>query len=230
MALIGTTIVGGTANFNLEYLPEFIVIGDALDNTTNLLPSGLLVNISGTVTIDLQSTALIKAFAARMGNLSEKTAGAVRRGKVYRLAYGGRPQTRVNIQITQPAGGTGQSVYGFSTYNDGRVAVSASQTQINPNSSLSFDKFDDLFVDGSVSSSQLTFVSGWTEPMSQDEIKALNTMMMSLDPELTVGDLPLYFPNGGSGGAPMYKNVRIFTGGTARNVMRIGKITTTGVS
>lgn len=231
--LIGQTIVNGTATINLEFLPEFIIIGDPLDNTANLLPSALQVNVSGVNTIELQSTALIKAFAARMGNLSEKgtglATGAVRRGKVYRLAYGGATQARTQIQITQPAGGAAQQVYGFSTYKDGRVCVRAAQTQVNAQSSLMFDSFDDLVVDGSIANAQVTFTSGWTEQVVESEIKALNTMMKALDPDLTMGDLPLYFPNGSGNGDRVYQSVRIFTGANARNVLRIGKITTSGV-
>jgi hypothetical protein len=224
MSVIGVTTVNGTTTLNPQYCPEFIMIGDPLDDTANLLPSAFKVTVSGKPTIDLKTTVLIKAFGEVFGNLSENAGGVVKLGKIYRISYGQLNGKNTEISITQPAGGAAQNIYAFSTQSAPKtnpVAVKATQLQINANTTQDFENFDFLAIDGAIDQLQSKFrVSGWDEVLLSEEQKGLNLMRRNLSPDGTIAGLDNVFPNFDR----LVNLVRIYNGAAARNALIVGQI------
>lgn len=222
MSVIGATVVNGTATINLNYMPEFIVIGDLLDNTANLQPSAIRVDVDGKNLINISGTNLIKAFAGVMGNLSEKgtglATGAVRLGKIYRLGLSGGSDRRTQIQITQPVGGAAQTIYGFSISQTQKpIVVSAQMETINANTSQTFTNFIHLFGDGEIDRADISFANGYQESILTPELKAINSMRRSLDPDGTIGDLAQVYPNADG----LLQSVRVYMGANARTFLKV---------
>lgn len=221
--IIGQTVVGGTVTLNPQFLPEFLVIGSVSNVTGNNAPTSLNVTIDGTPRISIPSAALVRAFGA-FGGLwaTGVAAGGTRDLAIYRIANGGLGQRNITIQISQGAGGAAQNVYGFTTSkNDGTVVTAKVQT-IVANSSMTFDTFDCLFVDGALSERTLNFKSGWTETILQDELNAINSLLRVMETEgATIGGLAEVYYNR----YQTYSSVKLETGANARVVMRIGRAT-----
>jgi hypothetical protein len=171
MALIGSFPASSSAVFNLDFLPEKLLIQTASANTQAL--TNFSVVTSGVQLMSITDvnrlTALAKFDSGAI--LSEPSAAVSETASYLRLATG-----RVNkaTTITGTNGdATIRNVFAAST-NISNVARRAVEQSINPSANATFDNFEGLFFDSThVLRAQITFANGYTDEYSVNELFAL---------------------------------------------------------
>lgn len=173
MALIGSFAASSSAVFNLDFLPEKILIGSASENTQSL--SSFSVVTSGVQLMSITSvnrlTALAKFDSGAILQEPDGAAFASETASYLRLATG-----RIN-KATTLTGTNGvasaKNVYAAST-NISNVARRAVEQSINPSANATFNNFEALFFDPTnVLRAQLTFSNGYTDEYTPTELLAL---------------------------------------------------------
>ena len=172
MAQIGTLGASTSAVFNLDFLPEYILIGEAAD--ANQHASNLSVVTSGiqlmSITDAQRITALAKFDSGAVLNFADTTISA-RTSSYLKLAVG-RINKASTITMTNGTA-TAQSVYAAST-NITNVARRAVEQSINASANATFNNFEALiFSPTNVLRAQITFDNGFTDEYTVAEIAAL---------------------------------------------------------
>jgi hypothetical protein len=173
MALIGSFAASSSAVFNLDFLPEKILIGSASENTQSL--SNFSVVTSGVQLMSITSvnrlTALAKFDSGAILQEPDGAAFASETASYLRLATG-----RINkaTTITGTNGvASARNVYAAST-NISNVARRAVEQSINPSANATFDNFEALIFDPTnVLRAQITFANGFTDEYTPTELLAL---------------------------------------------------------
>lgn len=173
MALIGSFPASSSAVFNLDFLPEKILVADTSNQTQAL--SNLSVVTSGvqlmSITSDVRITALAKfdsgaALSNPSGGQTESVAASY-----LRLATG-----RINKATTitgTNAIAVNRDFFAAST-NIGSVARRAVEQSINPSANATFDNFEGLFfAPANILRAQITFSNGFTDEYTVSELAAL---------------------------------------------------------
>lgn len=173
MALIGSFAASSSAVFNLDFLPEKLLVGDT--SSSNFSLTNLSVVTSGTQLMSITDVSRISALAkydsgailtSPAGGLTESTTC-----QFLRLATG-----RINkaTTITGTNGSTSiRDVYASST-NINNVARRAVEQSINPSANATFDNFEALFfLPTNVLRAQITFANGFTDEYTVPELAAL---------------------------------------------------------
>lgn len=174
MSLIGSFPASASNVFNLDFLPEYFLVGSA--SATNQSLSSLSVVTSGQQLMSVTSvdriTALSKFDSGAI--LSDPTLPGISvstTASYIRLSTG-----RINKATTitgTNAAATIQSVYAAST-NISNVARRAVEQSINPSANSTFDNFEALIFDGAnVLRAQITFANGYSDEYTVAELQAL---------------------------------------------------------
>ena len=217
MALIGTFPASASAVFNLDYLPEYFLIGTAGAASQEL--TNLSVVTSGVQLMSITDVGRITALAKfDSGAILDEgtTAGTTnsRTASYLKLATG-----RINkaSTITGTNGAvTAQNVFAAST-NITNIARRAVEQSINPSANATFNDFEALIFDaGNVLRAQVTFDNGFTDEYSVAEIRALYSRYHIAD---NGGTLEGYTVIAADSGAGKIAQVVLFAGAGSQVVV-----------
>jgi len=174
MALIGSFPASSSAVFNLDFLPEYFLVG-ATNNSTQRLTNFSVVT-SGvqlmSITDVTRLTALSKFDSGALlddpltpGSFNSMT------GSYLRLATG-----RINKATTLTGtNGTASVSNAFAaSTNISNIARRAVEQSINPSANATFDNFEALiFAPANILRAQITFANGFSDEYTVEEILAL---------------------------------------------------------
>jgi hypothetical protein len=173
MSLIGTFPASGSSVFNLDFLPEYFLVGDAGSATQSL--SSLSVVTSGTQLMSITDvdrlTALAKFDSGAILDYPEPTTNQSRTASYLRLATG-----RINKATTITGTNGVASVRNASaaSTNISNVARRAVEQSINPSANATFNNFEALiFLTTNILRAQITFANGFSDEYTADELCAL---------------------------------------------------------
>jgi len=173
MALIGQFPASSSAVFNLDFLPEYLLVQDTASSQQSL--SSLSVVTSGvqlmSITDIQRITALAKfdsgailTYPAAAGTITSRTASYLK------LATGRINKATTITGVNSVA--SVRNVYAAST-NINNVARRAVEQSINPSANATFDNFEALFFDPTnVLRAQITFANGFTDEYTPTELQA----------------------------------------------------------
>jgi hypothetical protein len=172
MALIGSFAASSSAVFNLDFLPEKFLIGNAADGNQSL--SNFSVVTSGIQLMSITNvdrlTALAKFDSGAI--LSDPTnPGRSATSSYLRLATGriNKASTITGTNSTLAV----QDVYAAST-NISNIARRAVEQSINPSANATFENFESLiFSATNILRAQITFANGFSDEYSVPELRAL---------------------------------------------------------
>jgi hypothetical protein len=172
MALIGSFPASGSAVFNLDFLPEKLLIGSA--STPNQSLSNFSVVTSGVQLMSITNvdrlTALSKFDSGAL--LADPSAGNISMACQYLKLATGRINKATTITGTNSVA-TARDTYAAST-NLSNVARRAVEQSINPSANATFDNFECLIFDLThILRAQITFANGFSDEYSPAEILAL---------------------------------------------------------
>lgn len=192
MAQIGNLVASTSVIFNLDFLPERLLV-DKPDTDVPL--SQLSVVTSGTQIASITAAARIRALAKFD---SGATLGADIKVPMWlRLAFG-RINKQTTINATNSGAGT-EAVFASST-GLGNVARLAVEQSINPSANATFQNFEALFYDPTnVLRVQLIFGNGFTDEYSVTEIDALYSAYNVADADGRLAGLSCIAGNSGAG-------------------------------
>jgi hypothetical protein len=175
MALIGTYPASGSAVFNLDFLPEKVLVG-GVNETTQFL-SNFSVVCSG---VQLMSITDVNRFTA----LAKFDSGAILQDPVlpptaadnqaaaYLRLASGRINKATTITGTNSTAGI-RNFFAAST-SISNIARRAVEQSINASANATFDNFEALIFDGAnVLRAQITFANGFTDEYTVAELHAL---------------------------------------------------------
>jgi len=217
MALIGQFPASGSAVFNLDFLPEYVLVNSASSATQAL--TNFSVVTSGTQLMSITDvnrlTALAKFDSGAIlddpnapGTVNSTTASYIR------LATG-----RIN-KATTITGTNGvaaiQNFYAAST-NITNVARRAVEQSINPSANATFDNFEALFFAGAnILRAQITYANGFTDEFTVPELQALYSKFHVAD---AFGNLESLICIDADSGAGLISQVVLFAGAGAAVVV-----------
>ena len=170
MALIGGFPASGSAVFNLDFLPEKVLVGTPEANTQHL--TNFSVVTSG---IQLMSITSVQRFTALAkfdsGGILANVGSDSTTASYLRLATG-RINKATTITGTNGTAST-QNFFAAST-NIGAVARRAVEQSINPSANATFDNFEAIIFDpANILRAQITFANGFTDEYTVQELRAL---------------------------------------------------------
>lgn len=174
MALIGTFPASASAVFNLDFLPEYFLVGSSSNPSQNL--SSFSVVTSGVQLMSITSAQRLTGLAkfdsgailddpAPVGTVNSTTSSYLK------LATG-----RINkaTTITGTNGTAGVLNVFAASSNLTNVARRAVEQSINPSANATFDNFEALLFDPThVLRAQITFENGFTDEYVPTELFAL---------------------------------------------------------
>jgi hypothetical protein len=218
MALIGQFPASASAVFNLDFLPEKLLIGNT--NSENQALSNFSVVTSGTQLMSITSV-------TRLTALSKFDSGAVLTDPVItpginnnmaaqylRLATG-----RINKATTitgTNSDPSAKNVLAAST-NIGNVARRAVEQSINPSANATFDNFECLIFDpANILRAQITFANGFTDEFAPQELDALYANYHVADAQGRLEGLTCIDADSGAG---LISQVVIFNGSGGSTVV-----------
>jgi len=171
MALIGSFAASSSAVFNLDFLPEYILIGDTGDDTQAL--SNFSVVTSGVQLMSITNVDRLTALAKfDSGGLLSGTLAAETMVASYLKLSTGRINKATTITGTNGVA-SAKNVYAAST-NIGNVARRAVEQSINPSANATFSNFEALIFNGAnVLRAQITFSNGFSDEYTVEELRAL---------------------------------------------------------
>jgi hypothetical protein len=174
MSLIGSIATTATGVFNLDFLPEYLLIGAPNAPTQSL--TNLSVVTSGVQLMSITNVDRLTALAkfdsgailddpATPGTVNSQTAS-------YLKLSTGRVNKATTITGTNGSAST-REVYAVST-NITNVARRAVEQSINANANATFNNFEALFfLPANVLRAQITFENGFTDEFTVVELQAL---------------------------------------------------------
>lgn len=200
MALIGSFPVSASAVFNLDFLPEYLLVGTSFTDfqplsSISVVTSGVqLMSITDrnriTALGKFDSGAILSAPASPGSNTS-KTA-------YYLKLATGRINKATTIQGVNAVAAV-QDTFAAST-NISNVARRAVEQSINPSANATFDNFECLiFSPTNVLRAQVTFSNGYTDEYTPTELQALYAKYHVTDREGELADLICIDGNSGAG-------------------------------
>jgi hypothetical protein len=211
MALIGSFPASASAVFNLDFLPEKVLVV-ATASATQIL-SNFSVVCSGTQLMSITNV-------NRLTALAQFDSGAVLDNTVpitssyLRLATG-RINKATTITGTNPVAET-RDFYAAST-NITNVARRAVEQSINASANATFDNFEALIFDSTnVLRAQVTFANGFTDEYSVPELRALYANYHISDQN---GDLAGLTVIDADSGAGLISQVVLFNGNGGTTVV-----------
>ena len=215
MALIGSFAASGSAVFNLDFLPEKILIGSTFQ--ANQALSNFSVVTSGTQLMSITNvnrlTALAKFDSGAI--LTDPTAANISTTASYLRLATGRINKATTITGTNGVAAP-QDVYAAST-NIGNIARRAVEQSINPSANATFDNFECLiFDDANLLRAQVTFANGFTDEYTPAELKALYANYHVTD---SFGALENLVCIDGDSGAGLISQVVLFNGAGGTTVV-----------
>jgi hypothetical protein len=218
MALIGSFAASSSAVFNLDFLPEKILVESTDAGSQSL--SNLSVVTSGvqlmSITDGDRITALAKfdSGAVLQDPLTVPTANTNMAAQYLRLATG-----RINKATTitgTNAVALPRQFYAAST-NINNVARRAVEQSINPSANATFDNFEALIFSGTnVLRAQITFANGFTDEYTVPELRALYANYHIADAE---GNLQTQVVIDADSGAGLISQVVLFNGSGGSTVV-----------
>lgn len=170
MALIGTIPASASAVFNLDYLPERLLLGSLFTpraSNLSVVTSGIQLM---SITSQPRIAALAKYDSGGVLTLNDATAPD------FVLAYIRLATGRINKASTITALNSTASVQNVeaASTNISNVARRAVEQSINASANATFDNFEALFFDPTnVLRAQITFDNGFTDEYTVTELKAL---------------------------------------------------------
>jgi hypothetical protein len=213
MALIGQFPASGSAVFNLDFLPEKVVVGSAAGNTQNL--SNFSVVTSGVQLMSITDVIRLTALAKfDSGAIVTDDPSNSMTASYLRLATG-----RINKATTITGTNSNvaaQDFYAAST-NISNVARRAVEQSINPSANATFDNFEALIFDAAnVLRAQITFANGFTDEYTPVELRALYSNYHISDASGTLEGLTVIDADSGAG---LITQVTLFAGSGAAVVV-----------
>jgi hypothetical protein len=172
MALIGSFAASSSAVFNLDFLPEKLLIAGTA--TTNQALSNLSVVTSGVQLFSITDVARVTAIAKFDSGacLSDPSAANESTTASYLRLATGRINKATTITGTNSVA-SARNVFAAST-NLSNVARRAVEQSINPSANATFDNFEALFFLGAnILRAQITFANGFTDEYTPEELRAL---------------------------------------------------------
>lgn len=200
MALIGSFPASSSAVFNLDFLPEYILVAatyadnQALSNFSVVTSGQQLMSITNvsrlTALAKFDSGAILSANTTP-GTTNSETASYLR------LATG-RINKATTITGTNSVAST-QNVFAAST-NIGNVARRAVEQSINPSANATFDNFEALiFSATNILRAVITFANGYSDEYDVQEIRALYAKYHVTDVAGELQDLLVIDSDSGAG-------------------------------
>ena len=217
MALIGSFPASSSAVFNLDFLPEFLLIGNSHSDFQPL--SSLSVVTSGVQLMSITDQARITALGkfdsgailtapATAGTITSKTA-------FYLKLATGRINKATTIQGVN-ARVTAENTFAAST-NISNVARRAVEQSINASANATFDNFEALFFSPTnILRAQITFANGYTDEYTPTELQALYAKYHVSDREGELADLLCIDADSGAG---LISQVVLFNGSGGTTVV-----------
>lgn len=172
MALIGNFAASSSAVFNLDFLPEKILVG--LTNEPNQYLSNFSVVTSGVQLMSITSltrfTALAKFDSGAV--LNDPSASNISTTAAYLRLATGRINKATTITGTNAVAAS-VGLFAAST-NISDVARRAVEQSINPSANATFDNFESLIFDATnILRAQITFANGFSDEYTPVELQAL---------------------------------------------------------
>jgi len=213
MALIGQFGASASAVFNLDFLPEKVLVGTTAEDNQSL--SNLSVVTSGVQLMSITSVTRITALAKfDSGGILVDEPGNSLTASYLRLATG-----RINKATTiNGTNGTAAAVdfYAAST-NISNIARRAVEQSINPSANATFDNFEALIFDATnVLRAQITFANGYTDEYTPRELRALYANYHVADAGGTLEGLTTIDADSGAG---LISQVVLFNGSGGTTVV-----------
>lgn len=208
MALIGSFPASASAVFNLDFLPEKLLIDSTGANDQSL--SNLSVVTSGVQLMSITNVDRITALARfdSGGILNEPTVGNTSKVASWLRLATGRINKATTITGTNGVAAA-KDVFASST-NLSNVARRAVEQSINASANATFDNFECLiFSLTNVLRAQITFANGFTDEYSVAEILALYANYHLTDTNGTLEGLGVIDADSGAG---LISQVVIFNG------------------
>ena len=174
MAQIGSFPASASAVFNLDFLPEYFLIGNS-GTPTQFLTSFSVVT-SGIQLMSITSVNRLTALAkydsgAQLSDPNPPGTAVSTTTSYLRLATG-----RINkaTTITGTNGTAGIEPAFAASTNISNVARRAVEQSINPSANATFDNFEALiFDDTNILRAQITFANGYSDEYTKQEFNAL---------------------------------------------------------
>ncbi len=215
MALIGSFPASASAVFNLDFLPEKILFGDANAATQSL--SNFSVVTSGVQLMSITNVGRLTALAKYDSGaiLNEPTAGNPSTTASYLRLATGRINKATTITGTNGVAAV-VNAYAAST-NIANVARRAVEQSINPSANATFDNFEALiFADTNILRAQVTFANGFSDEYTPLELQALYSNYHISDRFGTLEDLVCIDADSGAG---LISQVVLFNGAGGSTVV-----------
>ena len=174
MALIGSFPASSSAVFNLDFLPEYLLIGNLPDATQSL--TNLSVVTSGVQLMSITNVVRLSALAKfDSGAILDDpfTPGTANSSATpYLKLATGRINKATTITGTNGIAAV-KDVFAVSS-NITNVARRAVEQSINPSANATFSNFEALIFDPTnVLRAQITFANGYSDEFTVNEIRAL---------------------------------------------------------
>ena len=175
MALIGTFPASASAVFNLDFLPEKLLIGATFLASQSL--SNFSVVSSGTQLMSITDVSRLTALAkydsgAILMDPNTTPAATDNQTASYLRLATGRINKATTITGTNGVA-TARNVFAAST-NISNVARRAVEQSINPSANATFDNFECIiFASTNILRAQITFANGYTDEYTVQELAAL---------------------------------------------------------
>ena len=200
MALIGSFPASSSAVFNLDFLPEYLLVGFTGSDTQSL--SSLSVVTSGvqlmSITAADRITALAKFDSGAVLSFPDPAGTTTSRSGSYLKLATGRINKATTITGTN-ALASARNVFAAST-NISNVARRAVEQSINPSANATFDNFEALiFNPANVLRAQITFANGYSDEYTPDELNALYAKYHVAEEDGTVQSLTIIDADSGAG-------------------------------
>lgn len=199
MAQIGSFAASSSGVFNLDFLPEFLLVGAT--NSANQALSNLSVVTSGVQLMSITSVARVTALARYdNGGILDFPGSEPINSQVasYIRLSTGRINKATTITGTNSVASI-KDVFAAST-NIGNVARRAVEQSINPSANATFDNFEALFFDATnLLRAQITFANGFSDEYTPTELQALWAAYHMSDALATLNGLTVIDANSGAG-------------------------------
>jgi hypothetical protein len=213
MALIGSFAASSSGVFNLDFLPEKILIGSS--DAANQSLSNFSVVTSGVQLMSITDVNRLTALSKfDSGAILTNEPGDSTTTSYLRLATG-RINKATTITGTNSIA-SAQDVYAASS-NISNVARRAVEQSINPSANATFDNFECLIFSASnVLRAQITFANGFTDEYTVPELRALYAAYHVSDVAGTLEGLTVIDADSGAG---LISQVVIFNGSGGSTVV-----------
>jgi len=217
MALIGSFPASASAVFNLDFLPEYFLIGGPANATQNL--TNFSVVTSGqqlmSVTSVTRLTALAKFDSGAILDDPNTPGTAQNQASSWIRLATGRINKATTITGTNGAV-TLQNAFASST-NISNVARRAVEQSINPSANATFDNFEALFFDATnVLRAQITYANGYSDEFAVAELRAMYAKYHIAD---AIGELEGLVCIDADSGAGLISQVVLYNGSGGSTVV-----------